>query len=521
MKSKFLMTIGLSAALVMLGGCDKNFEEINIDPTKLSPTTMNYNYLFTSAQLVTSGNSDANAYEDWRNNLIYGACMVQHLSSTVGYWAGDKYTYNAGYNSAYWDAHYTNSIKNIVDVVENVKDDPTQANFYNIARIFKVFMFQRMTDMYGDIPYFEAGKGYVDGTTKPVYDAQEAIYDDMLNELQDAASKLDPNALNTVRDADLIYGGDVASWKKFAYSEMVRLAMRLSKVNPSKAQTWVTTAVQGGVMTSVDDNALIEHEAVAWNTASNGNGWILAGQDADASRVSNTFIDLLKATDDPRLPFIATVATNPADVNDKGNNDPAIQVGMPNGFDTNNGSTDISKAPGYPGDRKLYSIVNRNTFARWDAPTFILTHGETQLLLAEAAHRGWVNGVAADYYNEGVRASILQLNQTGATLTEADAAAYLVANPFDPATALEQINTQYWIVTFLDEYEAWANWRRSGYPALTPVNYFNNVTNGTIPRRFTYPTNEVAVNPDNYAAAVSRLADGDKMTSRVWWDVQQ
>lgn len=521
MNNRLLTTIVLATALVMLGACDKNFEEINIDPTKLSPTTMNYNYLFTSAQLVTSGNSDANAYEDWRNNLIYASCMVQHLSSTTGYWGGDKYTYNAGYNAAYWDAHFTNSIKHIVDVVENVKDDPAQSNFYQIARIFKVFMMQRMTDMYGDMPYFQAGKGYVEGITKPVYDSQEAIYDDMLNELQDAAAKLDAGALNTVRDADLIYAGDVSSWKKFAYSEMVRVAMRLSKVNAAKAQTWVNTAVQGGVMTSIDDNALVQHEAVAWNTASNGNGWILAGQDPNASRVSKTFIDMLKATNDPRLPYIATVATNPADVTDKGSNDPAIQIGQPNGYDLGGDETDISTAPNFPGDRNKYSIVNRNTFARWDAPTFFLTHGETQLLLAEAAHRGWISGSAADFYNEGVRASILQLNQTGATLSDGDATAYLAANPFDATNAFELINTQYWIVTFLDEYEAWANWRRSGYPVLTPVNYFGNVTGGTIPRRFTYPTNEAAVNADNYAAAVAKLGDGDKMTSRVWWDVPQ
>ena len=167
--------------------CDKNFEDINIDPTKLTTDNMNYNYLFTSAQLITSGNSDGNAYEDWRNNLIYASCMIQHLSSTFGYWGGDKYTYNSGYNSAYWHANYNNSIRNIVDVVQNVKDKPEFSNFYNIARILKVFMFQRMTDMYGDIPYTQAGLGYLQGITAPVYDKQEIIYDSMLNELKTKA----------------------------------------------------------------------------------------------------------------------------------------------------------------------------------------------------------------------------------------------------------------------------------------------------------------------------------------------
>src|SRR6478736_1438173 len=151
-----MKNIWLSLFLVsglLITGCDKNFEEINTDPNKLTPASMNYNFLFTSSQLITTGNSDGNAYEDWRNNLIYASTMIQHLASTTGYWAGDKYTFNPGYNSAYWDNNYPNSIKNIVDVVANLKDDPAKANFYQIARIFKVYAFQRMTDMYGDIPY--------------------------------------------------------------------------------------------------------------------------------------------------------------------------------------------------------------------------------------------------------------------------------------------------------------------------------------------------------------------------------
>lgn len=515
MKNK-LLVISIAAGLLATSGCKKTLEQINIDPTKLSRSNMNYNYMFTSAQLVTAGNSDGNAYEDWRNNLIYASCMIQHLSSTTGYWGGDKYTYNAGYNSAYWDANYANSIRNIVDVAGNIKDDPAKSNFYHIARIFKVFMFQRMTDMYGDIPYSEAGQGYLSGKTAPKYDKQQDIYADMLNELQDAATKLDASKGNTIGDADQIYGGDVAKWKKFAYSEMVRLAMRMSKIDQTSAKNWVQKAVAGGVMTDNNDNALFKHQAVPWNTVTNGNGWVLDNVDANASRVSKTFIDYLKSTNDPRLKYIATVSTDPSKTTDKGDNTPSIQLGQPNGYDLGGSTTDISKAPNWPGNQNKYSIVNRNTFARFDAPTFFLTYAETQLLLAEAAERGWISGSAATFYNAGVKAAILQLNQTGAALTDADASTYLTANPY--TKGIQQINEQYWIVTFMDEYEAFANWRRSGYPALTPVKYFNNVTNGTIPRRFTYPTGEATTNKASYTDAISRLSDGDKMTSRVWWD---
>ncbi|HTJ50445.1 MAG TPA: SusD/RagB family nutrient-binding outer membrane lipoprotein [Cyclobacteriaceae bacterium] len=528
MKNRFLKFIGAVVGLLIVSSCDKNFEQMNIDPTKLSGANMNFNYVFTSAELITSGNSDANAYEDWRANLIYGSCITQHLSSTTGYWAGDKYLFNAGYLSSYWDANYNNSIRNIVAVVENIKDDPKQSNFYQIARIFKAFMFQRMTDTYGNIPYSEAGLGYIKGITTPKYDDQQAIYDDLLAELKDAAEKLDANAPNTIGSSDLIYAGDPVKWKKFAYSEMVRLAMRLSKVDATKAEAWVKTAVDGGVFTSNDDNAILKHQDASPNSSggqiANGTGSVLGLIDPTSARVSETFINYLKNNDDPRLTYIATVVADPTVATDMGDSDPAIQIGQPNGYDLAGGTTDISKAPNYPGDVNKYSVVNRTTFAKTTAATFFLTNSETQLLLAEASFRGWISASSPDvYYRKGVVAAMTQLSQTGASpgISDADANDYVDNNPYNGADALNQINTQYWVATFLDELESWANWRRSDFPVLTPVNYFGNATAGTIPRRYTYPNGEPAKNPVNYSDAVSKLiGKADKMTSRVWWDVE-
>ncbi|TAN00572.1 MAG: SusD/RagB family nutrient-binding outer membrane lipoprotein [Chitinophagaceae bacterium] len=531
---KLILITGLIAvvAVVLITGCDKNFVAINTDPEHLTAASMSYPTLFTSAELITSGNSDGNGYEDWRASLIYCSTMMQHLSSTYGYWEGDKYGFNSGYASSYWDQNYPNTVKNIVEVVNHTANVPGQSNFYNIARIFSVFMFQRMTDLYGDCPYSQAGLGYLKGVTSPKYDKQDSIYFDMLNTLQDAASKLDPSAPNTVGSADLIYQGNVAQWKKFAYAEMVRLAMRMSKVDPTDAQKWVNMAVQGGVMQSNADNAIILHQAGnAGNTISNGNGWILDGQDPDAAHISLTFMDQLKFNNDPRLPWIATVCVDPTVLGDMGDTASAVQLGQPNGYDNGGGQFDISLAPNWPGthgqdvlsDQNKYSVVNRYTFSRIDAPTFFLTYAETALLLAEAAQRGWITtGSAASYYNNGVAAAILQLNQTGAALTASQAATYLAMHPYDPANGLSMINTQYWIATFMDEYEAFANWRRSGYPLLNPVNenYPGSVTNGTIPRRLTYPTTEAATNTSNYNAAVADLDNGDKLTSRVWWDTK-
>jgi hypothetical protein len=502
-------------------GCKKDFVSINSNPNVITEPTVDFSTLFTNAEMVTSGNSDGNGYEDWRNNLIYSSCMIQHLSSTAPYWDGDKYLYSAAYNSAYWDRNYPNSIANMVEVITHLKDNAAQSNFYQIARIFRVFIFQRMTDMYGDCPYSQAGLGYISGITSPKYDKQEDIYADMFNELQDATTKLDPNAINTVGLADLIYGGDPVKWKKFAFSEMLRLAMRLCKAAPSTAQKWVQVAIQGGVMGGNTDNAIVQHQNIGGTPVPNGTGLILIGNDPNGYRMSNTFIDYLKTQGDPRLSYLATVCADPMATTDKGDTSFALQRGQANGYDPPNSglARDLTKAPDWPGNQNSYSVVNRYTFGRLDAPTFLLTCGETALLSAEAAQRGWIGGDPGQYYNEGVKGAMQQLAlQAGAGPPDLSISGWLAAHPYDPSIALQQINVQYWVATFMDENESFANWRRSGYPVLVPVDYPGNITNGAIPRRFTYPQSESSDNTDNYAAAVAGLAGGDNMSSRVWWD---
>ncbi|MBS1660314.1 MAG: SusD/RagB family nutrient-binding outer membrane lipoprotein [Bacteroidetes bacterium] len=499
--------------------CRKGFVGINTNPSLISAGQVNYNNLFTNAQLQTSGNTDGNGYEDWRNNLIYSGCLIQHFASIQPYWNGDKYLYNPLYNSAYWDENYTNAIANITEVLKHTKTDTAQFNLYQITRIFRVFMFQRLTDMYGDCPYSEAGLGYISGITTPKYDRQQDIYSNMLQELQDAAGKLTDARPNTIGDADLLYSGRIAGWKKFAFSEMVRLAMRMSKVASDSARRWVNIAVSGGVMSDYTDNAVLLHQAVTGTPVANGSGLILIGNDPNGYRLSRTFINFLKSSGDPRLSYLATVCANPSVPSDKGDTTSKLQLGQPNGYDPPNSGTpyDLILAPGWSGNINSYSVVNRYTFSRLDAPSFFLTAGQTQLLLAEAAQRGWISTDAGTYFRTGVKAAMQQLTrQAGAGPSDEAITSWMDSNPYNGT--LEQINTQYWVAGFMDENECFANWRRSGFPLLTPVNYPGNVTGGSIPRRFTYPQTEASVNAVNYQSAVSRLASGDKMTSRVWWD---
>src|SRR5262249_37304589 len=143
----------------------------------------------------------------------------------------------------------------------------------------------------------------------------------------------------------------------------------------------------------------------------NGNAWVLDGVDPNAARLSQTFVDYLKSTSDPRLPYFGTVSADPSNTDDLGDNSAPLQLGQPNGYDNTGGPFDISHAPGYPGSQANYSIVNRNTFSRYDAPTFFLTYAETALLEAEAAERGWVSGDPAEFYANGVTAAMQQFDE--------------------------------------------------------------------------------------------------------------
>ncbi|HBO29489.1 MAG TPA: SusD/RagB family nutrient-binding outer membrane lipoprotein, partial [Leeuwenhoekiella sp.] len=215
-----------------------------------------------------------------------------------------------------------------------------------------------------------------------------------------------------------------------------------------------------------------------------------------------------------------------------GDSDPSIQLGMPNGYDLNGGATDISNSPDYPGptgtgdDQAPIGAYSRPTgmYRNLEAPVFVLTYAETQLLLAEAALRGYnVGGTAAEYYANGVSGAMTAINKYGGSqIAAADITAYVAANPLDVSSteaALEMINVQYWATTGLlgNFTEAWSNWRRSAYPELTPVNYVGNFSNGTIPVRQIYPADESTYNPENYEAAAAAMG-GDVWTANVWWD---
>ncbi len=498
--------------------CDNGFEELNENPNTVR--TLEPESKFTNAILRTAGDR----FENWRGNLIYSSTMIQHMAATGGVWAGDKYLYNAQWSGAWFERGYNDMVKIIEDIIFQLETDPE--NLYPeemlaIARIQRVFIYHKITDLYGDVPYSEAGKGFIDRNFRPVYDPQSEIYADMLNELLEATAVLGTGT-SQFGDADILFSGDQEKWKRFGNSLMLRLGFRLIKVDPAASQQWVQRAIDGGVMQSNDDIAFVKHTDGPEGVNRNGNGQVFS-TDND-SRLSDTFVNIL--TGDPRLTIYGSLPEDtglkdadedPILRTEAERTDPAVQKGLPNGL-----NPDALKALTGEANDQAYTEANRLIITGEDAPYFFQTYAEVEFMLAEAALRwGLAGGDPEVHYNNGVTAAMkfLELYGEKAVIDDADISDYLIANPYDPATGLEQINTQYWVVTFLNDIESYANWRRTGFPVLTPVNFPGNESNGQIPRRLRYYEREQTTNPQNYIEAIERQG-ADLFTTRVWWDVE-
>jgi hypothetical protein len=497
---------GLGAVLLLLSACDNGFDELNVNKT--AATSINPVFTLNNATINMS----------YPNGIIFYEIGVvqQMVTPNSGVLTGANFNQdNRDLTQQNWQRYYRNVIRNTYDVINTTKANAARSNLYNMARILQSHAFMILTDSYGEVPYSEAAKGYTDQVVFPKYETQQAVYTGIIKELGEAAAALD--ASKTVETADVLYGGSIDRWKKYANSLLLRAGMRLSKVDATQAQQVVQRAVTGGLMASNADNMFIRHDANYVNNVGN----LLNATEAANVYIAAPFADYLKSTNDPRLRSIAVryvgAKSGPEMVASRASTDPAVQIGMPFGFDNTTIASEVTK-------NKLasfydFSQVDRTRMAKNTAPMFLVTYAQTQLLLAEAAQRGWTTGTPATYYANGVRAHMEQLASYDANSAVSVAAidTYLKDNPFTTAKALEQINTQYWVASFLNGPEAFANFRRSGFPALKTNPFPGKSIKGDFIRRLTYPNSEISVNSTNVKEAIGRQG-ADDLDTKVWWD---
>lgn len=484
--------------VIFIGSCDNGFEEINVNPTK--PTQLSPSTKLTFVQLYTGGSSYVASLF---YNMIHLMQYVQHLNNT----SYDTFLYKPGNTNQLFEEQFNNTVKNVVDLEFQLEtsEAPTAKIDLAIVKVQRVLIFSRLTDAYGDIPYSEAGKGFLEGIRFPKYDEQKFIYEDMLSTLEQAATTLSSGGNSSFGSADLFFKSDIVKWKKFANSLMLRLAMRLVKVDNASAKAWATKAISGGVMTSNDDIAYIKYEDSPDIGGPNVNPLTrgFSSRVINQVKISKTLMDFMKPKNDPR---VSVLFSTPA-----GDTTFALQEGQ----ELNN------RTRGAANSKPNINIFGGTGNIIYDAPLFFQTYAEVEFMLAEAAERwGLAGGNVESHYKKGVTAAMqyLSIYGHGVNITQTQIDNYLIANPFVPADALKMINEQYWVATFGNGIETFSNWRRSGYPALVPHNVATPLNGGVIIRRLPYPGSEKLNNPDKVAEAISR--QGDEMTDRMWWDKQ-
>lgn len=518
MKKMNRLKICLLLIVTAIAGCDKGFEEQNINPTAV--TSVEPGFLFSSALRGTqNGGLEAEHTVAFQFlNAYSGLTDAFNLNS-----------YNDNYNAPPFTNNYnaTNNapIKNLVQAINLVKDNPARSNLYNEARIWLAYTFMVLVDTYGDVPYTEAGKAYLEGIAYPKYDKDEEIYVSLRSELKAATAALDPAKSNEAT-YDIFFQGDINKWKRLGYSLLLRLGMRYSKTDANLARTIVQEAVAGGVMQTNADNVILKYTATATNPTN-----AFKNTNSNYYYFAEPFIAYLKSTNDPRLKFLAGKYANAGgDHSQVPDTTTANQVGFPVGQD----NTSILTYPGRvipttAGGGFNYSQINFFVFGHALAPRFFVTNAQTKLLLAEAAFRTWIPGgdaVAQQYYEEGVKAALddysLYPNGFGTgnvSIPTALRDAFVTSAPiaYNTADALRLINTQYWVASFSNGMEAWANRRRSGFPVIPPNPAKGGIGGDGYVHRFYYPIAEQGVNRTNYEAAKTSMG-GDNWTVRVFWD---
>ena len=555
-QSKYITIITMACALFFASCSDEYMENMNTDPSKAA--TIDPNAQLTTAQLQTYG--DLSMMEIYRN---YHYAFTQQLMgcwNTTNY--GGRHTLENNEMSRIWTSFYTQSLKNIIDAQYRTAEDAEKVNINSVLRIYRVYLMSIITDTYGDAPFSEAGLGFLEGKFNPKYDKQEDIYNAFFLELEDAVNKIDPTKDKVT--GDLIYAGDVTKWQQLANSLRLRFAMRISNVNPTKAQTEFENALaaNGGVITDASSDALIKYMTIAFSFGQeaysdyrgNSLSQLLFGNDPanNPSYLCSTFFNQLYNSGDPRTFKIsrcyydglmsATSPDNRVDITqemiekgiDFSPRDPGAYSWepWPTGYDSdicaelavNNPSVTATMA------REVEPKL-ANNFLKSDNPGVVMTSAEVKFLMAEATVKKWNVGsaLAEDLYKQGVRAAMdfLTDNYGCTATTDAEFDAFIQdkgAFGHTDNQKLEAINTQAWILHFTNPAECWANVRRSGYPKLkSPAEYgFGQyLTGGTeIPVRLCYPVLESSYNKKSYNEAIERMGGTDNWHSLLWWDTE-
>ena len=476
--------LGVFLILFLFTACTTDFESINTNPN--APVSVQPDLLLRQ---VIYNYGDEMSYE----GFVAGNLLGQYFTM-IDFNLFDRHSLTEPqFGGNPWPVIYRNLRDNEI-MLASARENEAFAIYEGPALILKAYMAGALTDIYGDVPYSEALQG-ASGVVTPKYDTQEQIYlekDGILDNLEQGISLLENYSGAAVLEGDILFGGDLQAWIRFAQSLRIKYLLRISD-RVEVAESLQAIYDKGNYLSSNAENATFDFTDNQPNNFRMAN---LRSGDFNLFILSETMEDVLKNLEDPRL----TVFFRPI------GNDPtgSIYEGLQNGPDAS--QTSISVA-----DFSLSGQIFREATGSLDAN--FMTAWETHFLLAEAAEKGLINADAQALYEEGVRLAFEYWN----TLMPEN---YLTSGPAaygqNGQDKIEQIITQKWIANIINGYEGWIEYRRTGYPELKPAS--GSLNNGLIPVRMPYPTDEAALNKDNFDAATA--TNDNSVNARVWWDVQ-
>ncbi|OJV35004.1 MAG: hypothetical protein BGO33_02140 [Bacteroidia bacterium 43-41] len=504
-------------SLILLMGCTGDFEKMNTDPnnlTEVGPREMPF--MFAKAQSASALNRSF--YQTVQN--LGADLYAQYFALTSTSFSTDRYVLVPDWQRRFWTVVYVDTAPQLKAIKENAESGSGEAA---LADILWVYAFHRLTDHFGPVPYFQAAE--------PVeiipYDSQEKIYDDFFTRLESAVKTLKglPDGTTVFKGYELMYDGDIKKWIAFANTLRLRLALRISKIDPARAKIEAEAAVTAGVLMNNSQNAFLKKAEPGNDT--NGLSQVAAWNEF---AMSSTMASYLKGYEDPRLyvyfqPNITTGAYT------------SLRNGLP--------ATLLGKARNTPSQNSnvgTYWVTPKNdkTFnPNLTAPFHVMCAAEAYFLRAEGALNGWrMDGTAEELYNKGIETSMKQWG-----ISPDDIAGYIQSDkqpiaPDDdqnsPAVASipvkfsnnvaeqrQQIGTQKWLAIFPNGMEAWAEFRRSGYPLMYPVYQSDNplLPQESFIKRLPFPLTEEANNKTELEKGKALLGGPDNVATNLWWDV--
>ncbi len=505
-------TLALVVALASFWGCTAHFDKLNTNPLQLTEMTQ-----------ATVGNAFARTqyeglyshpglYQLARN--LFADYYCQFFADRRQGIRSDRFVIVQDWIISQWNCMYTITWPTLKQLLEATANTDPEA--HAIAKIWKVFVFHSHTDFYGPVPYHEAGKG----TTSIPYDSQRDIYYDFFTLLDEAVAVL--SAADQSRTPfgvnDMIYQGDMGQWRRFANSLRLRLALRISAVEPEKARQEAEKAVTAGVM------ELNGHSAFMATNANVVHGLNVISDWGEGFVMSATMESYLKGYNDPRMVEYFSPGVNSG-----------VYRGVRNGLTGEQLNSSPNHAVGAASNLGPRFHVSNQT----NNPFFVMYAAESYFLRAEGALNGWnMGGPAAELYEAGIRISMEQwgitassviqnyIDGTGVPIALDD---YLgspavsdvpVKFATDEQIQRQQIATQKWLALYPDGIEAWAEVRRTGYPELYPVVNSDNpdMPAGQLIRRIPYVDYEKQTNGAAVVGGVSLLGGPDLPTTRLWWN---